>query len=204
MPKPYRTHAGSGTHLHISLLDAQGRNVFADEDPHGNEQLRHAIGGLAATMNDAMAICAPTANSYRRFQPEAYVPLNACWAANNRGVAFRVPHGPAIDRRVEHRVAGADANPYLLAAIVLAGIHLGLTRRLDPGPPLQGNAYRDTTPTIPRTWPEALAAFERSEFAREYLGERFARLYAETRRGEMMEYLSQVPALDFDWYLATS
>ncbi len=204
MPKPYRDHAGSGAHLHISLVDAQGRNIFAAADPAGSEQLRHAIGGLAATMNDAMAICAPTANSYRRFQPEAYVPLNPSWSVNNRGVAFRVPAGPPDSRRVEHRVAGADANPYLLAAIVLAGMHLGLTRRLDPGPVLAGNAYRDTTPTIPLSWAEALDAFDRSDFAREYLGARFARLFAQTRRGEMQDFNSYVPAIDYDWYLTTS
>jgi glutamine synthetase len=204
MPKPYRDHAGSGAHLHVSLVDADGRNVFTADDPAGNEVLRHAIGGLAATMNDAMAICAPTANSYRRFQPEAYVPLTPSWAVNNRGVAFRVPHGPPASRRVEHRVAGADANPYLLAATVLAGMHLGLTRRLDPGAPLAGNAYRGCTPTIPLTWAEALAAFERSDFVREYLGERYARLYAETRRGEMQDFGSYVPAIDYAWYLTTS
>jgi glutamine synthetase len=204
MPKPYRDQAGSGAHLHVSLVDATGHNVFAADDPQGSPLLRHAIGGLAATMNDAMAICAPTANSYRRFQPEAYVPLNPSWSVNNRGVAFRVPHGPPASRRVEHRIAGADANPYLLAAIVLAGMHLGLTRRLDPGPVLAGNAYRDTTPTIPQSWPEALAVFERSEFAQEYLGERLARLYAQTRRGEMMDFQASVPAIDYDWYLTTS
>jgi glutamine synthetase len=204
MPKPYRDHAGSGAHLHVSALDAQGRNIFAAADPAGSEQLRHAIGGLAATMNDAIAICAPTANSYRRFQPEAYVPLNPSWSVNNRGVAFRVPHGPPASRRVEHRIAGADANPYLLSAIVLAGMHLGLTRKLDPGPVLAGNAYRDATPTIPQSWPEALGVFERSEFAREYLGERFASLYAQTRRGEMQDFYSYVPAIDYDWYLTTS
>jgi glutamine synthetase len=204
MPKPYRDHAGSGAHLHVSVLDARGRNIFAADDAAGSEQLRHAIGGLAATMNDAIAICAPTANSYRRFQPEAYVPLNPSWSVNNRGVAFRVPHGPPASRRVEHRIAGADANPYLLASIVLAGMHLGLTRRLDPGPVLAGNAYRDATPTIPQSWPEALGVFERSEFAREYLGERFASLYAATRRGEMQDFQSYVPAIDYDWYLTTS
>ncbi len=204
MPKPYRDQAGSGAHLHVSVVDAQGQNVFAAEDPAGSAQLRHAIGGLAATVNDAMAICAPTANSYRRFRPEAYVPLNPSWSVNNRGVAFRVPHGPPASRRVEHRIAGADANPYLLAAIVLAGMHLGLTCKLDPGPVLAGNAYRDATATIPLSWPEALAVFDRSEFAREYLGERFARLYAQTRRGEMMDFNSYVPALDYDWYLTTS
>jgi glutamine synthetase len=204
MPKPYRDHAGSGAHLHVSVLDTQGRNIFSAEDPAGSELLRHAIGGLAATMNDAIAICAPTANSYRRFQPEAYVPLNPSWSVNNRGVAFRVPHGPPSSRRVEHRIAGADANPYLLSAIVLAGMHLGLTRKLDPGPVLAGNAYRDATPTIPQSWPEALGVFERSEFAREYLGARFASLYAQTRRGEMQDFYSYVPAIDYDWYLTTS
>lgn len=204
MAKPYREQAGSGAHLHVSLVDGQDRNVFAADDPTGSAQLHHAIGGLAATINDAMAVCAPTANSYRRFQPEAYVPLNASWSVNNRGVAFRVPHGPPASRRVEHRVAGADANPYLLAAVVLAGMHLGITRKLDPGPVLAGNAYRDTTPTVPMSWPEALAAFERSSFIREYFGPTFAGLFAATRRGEMQEFMSHVSALDYAWYLTTS
>jgi len=203
MPKPYRDHAGSGTHLHVSLLDRDGRNIFAAEDPAGSPALRHAIGGLAATMDDTMAVCAPTANSYRRFQPEAYVPLNPSWSVNNRGVAFRVPAGPPDSRRVEHRVAGADANPYLLAAVVLGGMLEGIERQLDPGPVLAGNAYRDTTPTIPLSWPEALAAFERSEFVRAVLGERFARLYAQTRRGEMQDFSSYVSPLEYDWYLTT-
>jgi glutamine synthetase len=204
MPKPYRDHAGSGAHLHVSLVDDAGNNVFADEAPVGSPRLAHAIGGLAATMNDTMAVCAPTANSYRRFQPEAYVPLNPSWSVNNRGVAFRVPHGPPASRRVEHRVAGADANPYLLAAVVLAGMHLGITRRLDPGPVLAGNAYRDTTPTIPLNWAEALNAFEASGFVRDYLGERFASLYAQTRRGEMRDFESYVTPLEYSWYLTTS
>ena len=203
MPKPYRDHAGSGTHLHVSLLDRDERNVFADENPQGSPTLRHAVGGLAATINDTMAVCAPTANSYRRFQPEAYVPLNPSWAVNNRGVAFRVPAGPPASRRVEHRVAGADANPYLLAAMVLGGILHGIERELDPGPVLAGNAYRDATPTIPLSWSEALTAFERSEFARDCLGERFARLYAQTRRGEMQEFSSYVSPLEYSWYLTT-
>jgi glutamine synthetase len=151
-----------------------------------------------------MAVCAPTANSYRRFQPEAYVPLSPSWSVNNRGVAFRVPAGPPESRRVEHRVAGADANPYLLAALVLGGMLRGLERQIDPGPVLAGNAYRDTTPTIPLSWPEALAVFERSEFAREVLGERFARLYAQTRRGEMEDFNSYVAPIEYDWYLTTA
>jgi glutamine synthetase len=204
MPKPYRDQAGSGAHLHVSLIDADGRNVFAAEDPAGSPLLRHAIGGLATTIDATMAVCAPTANSYRRFQPEAYVPLNPSWAVNNRGVAFRIPHGPPAGRRVEHRVAGADANPYLLAGLVLAGIHHGLTERLDPGAPLAGNAYSDGRTTIPLTWPEALAVFERSEFVRRYFGDAFTDLYVSTRRGEMREFNSHIPPLDYAWYLTTS
>ena len=145
MPKPYRDHAGSGAHLHVSLVDEQGRNIFASEDPAGSPQLRHAIGGLAATMDDAMAIFAPTANSYRRFQPEAYVPLNPSWAVNNRGVALRVPHGAAREppRRASRRGRGRESLP---ARRGRAGRHASRarTRQLDPGPPLAGNAYRDT------------------------------------------------------------
>jgi glutamine synthetase len=204
MSKPYRDCAGSGTHLHVSVIDRDGRNIFAADDPAGAPALRHAIGGLAATVVDTMAVCAPTANSFRRFQPEAYVPLGPSWAVNNRGVAFRVPHGPPASRRVEHRVAGADANPYVLAAMVLGGMLHGLERQLDPGLPLDGNAYRDTTPVLPLSWPEALAAFECSEFARDCLGERFARLYAQTRRGEMQEFASYVTALEYSWYLAAT
>jgi glutamine synthetase len=200
MPKPYRDHAGSGAHLHVSVLDAQGRNIFAADDAAGSEQLRHAIGGLAATMNDAIAICAPTANSYRRFQPEAYVPLNPSWSVNNRGVAFRVPHGPP-PARVEHRVPAPATLPARRDRA--RGLHPG-SAQLDPGPVLAGNAYRDATPTIPQSWPEALGVFERSEFAREYLGARFASLYAQTRRGEMQDFFSYVPAIDYDWYLTTS
>ena len=100
-------------------------------------------------------------------------------------------------------MAGADANPYLLAAMVLGGMLHGIEQQLDPGPVLAGNAYRDSTPSIPLSWPEALAAFERSAFARDCLGERFARLYAGTRRGEMQDFMSYVSPLEYSWYLTT-
>ena len=204
MPKPYRDMAGSGAHLHVSLIDDSGRNVFESADAAGNEILHHAIGGLAASMADAMLIFAPTANSYRRYRSEAYVPLNPSWAVNNRGVALRIPVSDAKNRRVEHRVAGADANPYLLCAAVLAGMHYGIVGKIDPGPPLQGNAYRDAKPSLPITWPEAALAFERSAFAREYFGEPFQKLFLTTRRGELQAFESHVTTLEYDWYVTTS
>jgi glutamine synthetase len=204
MPKPYRDMAGSGAHLHVSLIDDSGRNVFESTDTAGNEILHHAIGGLAASMAQSMLIFAPTANSYRRYRSEAYVPLNPSWAVNNRGVALRIPVSDAKNRRIEHRVAGADANPYLLCAAVLAGMHYGIAGKMNPGAPLQGNAYRDAKPSLPITWPEAALAFERSAFVREYFGEQFQKLFATTRRGELQAFESHVTTLEYDWYVTTS
>jgi len=204
MPKPYADMAGSGAHLHVSLLDAAGRNIFESQAATGNEALRHAIGGLATSMADFMLVFAPTINSYRRYRTESYVPLNPSWAVNNRGVALRIPVSSPENRRIEHRVAGADANPYLLTAAVLAGMYHGLTQRLDPGPPLVGNAYREGITTLPITWPEAAMAFEHSALVREYFGEAFQQLFVTTRRGEFHAFESQVSTLEYEWYVATS
>jgi glutamine synthetase len=203
MPKPYMDMAGSGAHIHVSLLDERGRNVFAADDPTGSDKLKHAIGGLAKTMADAMLIFAPTANSYRRYRSEAYVPLNPSWAVNNRGVALRIPASSPENRRIEHRVAGADANPYLLTAAVLAGIHHGLQHRIDPGAPVSGNPYRNAVTTLPITWPEAALQFEASELMREYLGEKFHRLFVTTRRGELQAFEAHVTPLEYAWYART-
>jgi glutamine synthetase len=201
MAKPYRDMAGSGTHIHVSLLDASGRNVFASDDPLGSPELRHAAAGMLASMADGMAIFAPNANSFRRLRPQAYVPMTPNWGLNNRGVAVRVPVSDAANRRLEHRVAGADANPYLLMAWVLAGLNFGLERRLQAPPPLAGNAYKVQGEPLPMHWAIAIDRFERSTFAREYLGDRFVDLYAATRRGELEDFSSYVSPLEIEWYL---
>jgi glutamine synthetase len=157
----YADAPGSGMHLHVSVLDRDGKNVFASDDELGNDTLKQAAAGLLETMGDGMAIFAPNANSYRRLRPELYVPMNATWGYNNRGVAVRVPVSGAVDRRIEHRVSGADANPYLVAAAVLAGMLHGIERRLVPPAPLVGNAYtqRLTAPKLPGDGPTALTRF---------------------------------------------
>jgi glutamine synthetase len=203
MAKPYADAPGSGMHLHVSVLDRDGRNVFASDDALGNDALKQAAAGLLETMADGMAIYAPNANSYRRLRPELYVPMNATWGYNNRGVAVRVPVSGPADRRLEHRVAGADANPYLVAAVVLAGMLHGIERKLAPPPPLVGNAYtqRLAAPMLPGDWATALTRFGESAFLREYFGERFVTLYERTRRGEMQDFNSRLTALDYSWYL---
>lgn len=203
MAKPYREMAGSGAHIHVSLLDRDGRNVFESEQPTASEALGQCAAGLLATMADAMALFGPNANSYRRLRPESYVPMHPTWGYNNRGVAVRVPVSGAADRRLEHRVAGADANPYLVAATLLAGMLHGIEKRLVPPDPLTGNAYtqRLTAPRLPADWPTALARFGASPFMREWFGERFVTLYELTRRGEMQDFNSRLTALDYSFYL---
>jgi glutamine synthetase len=203
MPKPYADEPGSGTHIHVSLLRDDGRNQFASESLEPNKSLRHTIGGLAATMADSMLVFAPTANSYKRFRPECYVPMSPTWGLNNRGVALRIPADTTENRRVEHRVAGADVNPYLLAALVLAGVHRGMTQKIEPCEAVSGNAYRDCSqaPALPTNWYESALAFERSAFVSEYLGADFQQLFATTRRAELRAFDNQVTPLEYDWYL---
>lgn len=204
MAKPYRDMAGSGAHVHVSLLDGEGRNVFEHEDPVAPRALRQCAAGLLATMPDAMAIFGPNANSYRRLRPESYVPMHPTWGYNNRGVAVRVPVSPAADRRLEHRVAGADANPYLLTTAVLGGMLLGLERSLEPPAPLVGNAYHQPVAAepLPNDWREAILRFERSAAMRELFGEPFVRLYAALKLGEWEDFASRVSPLEHEWYLS--
>src|SRR5690606_26698796 len=163
LAKPYGDMAGSGLHLHVNLIDRDGRNVFADADPLGTPVMRHAAAGRRATMADGMAVFAPQANSWRRFRSEAYVPLTADWSVNNRGAALRVPVSDAASRRLEHRVAGADANPYLVASWVLGGMLEGIERQLQPRAPIEGNLYHPQGTcgeSLPCYWPSALERFE--------------------------------------------
>ena len=201
LPKPYRDMAGSGLHVHVSLLDRQGRNIFAADDPQQSIPLRQAIAGTLTTLADGMAICAPGPNSFRRFRSEAYVPLHATWSINNRGSAIRVPASDAANLRIEHRLAGADANPYLVVAWVLAGIHHGLTQRLEPPPVTTGNAYEQAGEALPVSWSEVIERFARSEIADRYFGGRFVQLYSTVKRGELQEFASHVTPLEIARYL---
>jgi glutamine synthetase len=197
MAKPFEDCAGSGLHVHVNLVDRHGRNHFV-ADPAA---LGHAIAGLQATMAESMLFCAPNANSYRRLRPLSYAPLAATWGHDNRTVALRVPSGPAAARRIEHRLAGADASPYLVLASVLAGAHHGLTNRLEPGPPTLGNAYAGVEPDLPVGWERAQAAMADAVVLPGYLGEAFCRLYRVCRAAERARFEDVVTPLEHSWYL---
>jgi glutamine synthetase len=202
MAKPFADQAGSGMHVHVSLQDESGNNAFAADDPAGTPLLRHAIGGLQQTMAESMLIFAPHANSYRRFRHQSYAPVAPTWGINNRSVSLRVPAGPPLSRHVEHRVSGADANPYLVAATVLAGVHAGIVGKLDPGQPVTGNGYESgIAATLPRDWRSAIAAAASSAFLREALGEAFLRGFIAIKSQEWEKFNALVPAIDYDWYL---
>ncbi len=119
-----------------------GRNIFDDGGATGSPQLRHALGGLAAAMGDSMAIFASNLNAYRRYVATCSCRLNRRWGINNRSTGLRIPAGDSAARRIEHRVSGADSNPYLVLAAILAGVHHGLDKKLDPGPAFVGQCKR--------------------------------------------------------------
>lgn len=203
MAKPYSEFTGCGMHIHVSLADETGRNIFAADEPTTNERFLHAIGGLKATMADGMAIFAPNANSYRRFRKSSYAPIAPNWAVNNRTVSLRVPASSGQARHVEHRVAGADANPYLVMATVLAGMHHGLVNKIDPGPPVTGNGYAQPAAPMPTNWLAALAALRQSSFMKAYFGERFVEIFATLKEVEADRFYAEPQPIDFDFYLRT-
>jgi len=120
---------------------------------------------------------------------------------NNRTVSFRVPGGSAVSRHIEHRICGADANPYLATAAILAGIHQGIRDQRDPGPAIVGNGYEQATEFLPTDWFTALQALERSSWAREALGERFVEIYLAIKRSEYRQFMAEVGEQDWRWYL---
>jgi len=143
---------------------------------------------------------APHANSYRRFVLNAFVPLNDCWGFNNRTVAMRVPYSDPANVRIEHRIAGADANPYLVTAAVLAGMLHGLDTQADPGPPTVGNAYEQREPMTP-FWRDAIRDFMASEFIAEQFGRDFRHIFGQQKLKEMRSFYREVTTLEYEWYL---
>jgi len=198
MAKPFGNLAGNGMHVHCSLVDADGRNAFADADGRGNALLRQAIAGCLATMEESMLLFAPNLNSFRRFQRGSHAPMAPCWGFENRTVSLRVPADSPAATRIEHRVAGADANPYLVVAAILAGMLHGIENALQPPAPVEGNAYDLLPPSLPRYWPDALARFSASEFVRANLGESFQHVYTVLKQQEMDEFDRQVTPMEYD------
>ena len=201
MAKPFAEDSGNGLHVHFSILDEKGRNLFAAGDGEGTRRLRHVMGGLLATMRDTMALCSVNANSFRRFVEGAFAPTAATWGWDNRNTALRVPDSEPDGTRIEHRVAGADAEPHLVIAAVLAGALHGIENGIDPGEPVEGIAMPDDAPRLPVSWADALDAFESSDFIGEHFGERFRKIFSATKRQEKAKFEAVITTLEYETYL---
>ncbi|WP_416065809.1 glutamine synthetase family protein [Rhizobium sp. ZK1] len=201
MAKPYSDHAGSGLHVHASIIDRDGNNIL---DAAGGEPtlLKSVTAGMLQTMHEAQLVFAPFANSYRRFQPGSFAPTDLTWGTGHRGTAIRIPdtNGPAA--RIEHRVAGADANPYLLLAAILGGMLLGLDGDLDPG---EETTPAYTPPGAKRLTHDFLTAveiFRQSAFIANIFGDKYRKLYGDTKYKEAITHLRTVSDFDYRTYLA--
>ncbi|WP_232825483.1 glutamine synthetase family protein [Albibacillus kandeliae] len=200
MAKPFEDQAGSGMHVHFSLVDQAGVNVFDDGGPAGTDMLRHAIGGLIESMPDLSLVFAPHLNSYRRLRAGSLAPTQAAWGYENRTAAIRVPGGPSAARRIEHRVAGADANPYLILAAILGAAERGIELAKQPPAPVSGNAYREAAPKLAWDWLSATDRFETSELARLILHPELVETFVACKRQEQEVFAGRISPFEFATY----
>ncbi|HEX7688649.1 MAG TPA: glutamine synthetase family protein [Burkholderiaceae bacterium] len=193
MAKPIAGQPGSSMHLHQSVVDAAGRNVFSADDGSETAAFRHFLGGLQANLPELMLVFAPFVNSYRRFVKQSQAPVNFHWGVDNRTTGLRIPRSGPAARRVENRVAGADANPHLAIAATLAAGLDGLERELAPTPELATSAYEEAH-ALARTFPAALDAFRGGAAAVRLFGERFCTAYAAVKELEYEHWLAEIGA----------
>ncbi len=203
MAKPYADYSGNGLHTHFSVLDKNGSNVFDNGGHDGSDILHQAVAGCLAAMHDSTLIFAPHANSYDRLVPEAHAPNAICWAYENRTSAIRIPSGSSSARRIEHRVAGGDVNPYLLLAAILGAALVGIEDSMTPPPPITGNAYALDLPLLPDTWEEAIDVFEKSEIMQRIFPAELIRNLVMTKRQELRYIDELTPEEKVELYLDT-
>ncbi len=199
MAKPLLQQPGNGLHMHISVVDSKGDNIFADGNkPH--QRLLNAIGGLLDTMPAAMSLWAPNINSYRRFTGSDCAPVSQSWGNENRSAAFRIPFAKDGAWRVENRVCGADANPYLAMAATLAGIWYGMEQKLDPGKPID-DLVEEKDERLPFDLITALNTTFGSKALAGTLGKKFIELYCLQRKSETFAFEQFISPREYDWYL---
>lgn len=201
MAKPYLEHAGNGLHLHTSLYDEAGNNVFngGAVAEKGSDNLRYAIGGLLDLMPASLSFLAPNLNAFRRLKPNNNVPVSPSWGYENRSVAVRVPNSDAKNQRIEYRLGGADANPYLALAVMLIGIHNGMQQKITPGEPTQDLSTEAFG--LPTDFLHALRVTEQSKTLKDYLGEEFVPVYCAQKRSEVATFEAAISAREYEWYL---
>lgn len=201
MAKPYGARSGNGFHVHFSINDVAGINVFDDGTDSGSDIMHHAVGGLLAGMAESTLVFAPHFNSYRRLRPDTHAPSAISWGYENRTTAIRIPGGNPKARRIEHRVAGADANPYLVLAGILGAALVGIQDEKKPPKPFAGRAYSERLPKLPADWASAVNAFEDGDMIPRIFDPVLQSMFVACKRQEIAGFASQVSDLEFSAYL---
>lgn len=203
MAKTYGDESGSGLHVHFSILDQDGQNIFANGMDEGSAALLHAVGGVLAAMRGSMLIFAPHLNSWRRLRPGSYAPIAANWGYENRTVSVRIPDSPDAARRIEHRVSGADANPYLVIAAILSAALYGMEQQVNPGPASSGNTYANprSEQALPTQWYAAIDSLQDSQLMRELLGAAFVDMFTAIKQQELDKFSSRITDAEYETYL---
>lgn len=195
LARPMSEEAGSALHIHQSVVDRNGRNIFSNADGSASPEFYHYIGGLQRYTLEALILLAPYENSYRRFLSYWDSPVNLEWAVDNRTAGLRVPDSGPEARRVENRLAGSDVNPYLALAATLACGYLGMLEKLEPRAAVEGSAY-EVPFGLHRHMYYAIDAFETSAALRKTLGDAFVNLYSALKHLEIREYQEIVTSWD--------
>ena len=200
MAKPMQNQPGSAMHIHISVVDMEtGRNIFSDDDGEPTDAFNNAIGGMQKFLPAAMPLMAPYVNSYRRLLAGEDSPTNLAWGVDNRTVGLRVPQSRPDNRRIENRIPGADANPYLAIAATLAAVYLGIHQEIRARRELTKSGLELTT--IPRNLDVALDNLMKATDLHTVLGERFVQIFDEIKRAESDAYLQVISPWEREYLL---
>ena len=191
MAKPIENEPGSAMHIHHSILDKAGNNIFTGPNGEETDAFFHFIGGLQKHLPSVVAIMAPYVNSYRRYVKDHAAPINLSWARDNRTTGLRVPLSSPSARRIENRLAGMDCNPYLCIAASLACGYLGMKNATKPDTRFEGDAYEGDGELPQGLW-AALDLFDENTAMHDMLGPDFARVYSIVKHAEYNEFLQVI------------
>ena len=201
MAKPFPKISGSGMHVHMSLLDKDGSNIFNNGTDLGSEILKHSVAGILEKMTESTLILAPHFNSYKRLRPGTHAPINICWGYENRTAALRIPGGEKFSKRIEHRVAGADANPYLVLSSILASTLYGIRQKKVPPNPLSGDTYHEKLKQIPQSWDQAIGSFDKSKSNKIFYPDDFCKVFKNCKIQELEVFNSRIENHEIATYL---
>ena len=201
MAKPFLHTAGNGMHLHMSIVDNAGLNVFDSKIEAGVKTLKNAVGGLMASLKESTLIFAPHLNSYRRLKPESHAPTSICWGYENRTASIRIPGGESENTRIEHRVAGADANPYLVAATVLSAALNGIEKEIKAPKPVVGDSYEGNCEQIPVDWKTAIDVFKNGNLNKQFFTDTFIEVFSNLKLQELRTFSDRMEDFEVMTYL---